>query len=189
MNKQTVTTGRCATGRSNKADVYRTTRILLFLIQKNRLGSSFQGIGHQGKKASSPCDTQQGVRALQWSLLTVRRVSGPQHKEGELRQRPGLPKLRRAKRLEFSANRTREEKSPQRASKRELQRLWDSGRINTGVSCSCIQKEMDLTPKFRTGSKSFSTVSQSQRPHSCQDIVEGPQEGNRDHPRSVWMVS
>lgn len=112
---------------------------------------------------------------------------GLQHKEGELRQRPGLPKLRRAKRLEFSVNRTKEEKSAQKTSNRELQRLRDSGQIDIGISCSCFQKEMDLHPELRRGSKSFFTASQNK--HSCQDTVEGSQKGNRDLPRGVWVIS
>jgi hypothetical protein len=105
------------------------------------------------------------------SLFAVRRVSGLQHKEGELRQRPWFPELRRAKRLEFSVNRTMEERSAQRTIDRELQRLRDSGQINTGISCSYFQKEMDLTCLSSGGAAKTSPLPGRARAHIAVRIL------------------
>lgn len=179
----------CTAGRSNKADVYRATCILLFLIQKNRLGSSFQGIGYQGRKVRSPCETS----SKQWEpyncpCLLPGEFPGYSTKKGNwgkdwdslgwedqkglnfLRTEPWRRVLHREQATEICRDYLR-------LSTEKYRHLMQLPQERNGVNIVGSQgagKASPLSARIRD-------------PHSGQYILEEAQKGNRHLPK--WVVS
>ena len=174
----------CTAGRSNKADVYRATCILLFLIQENRLGSSFQGIGYQGRKVRSPLgEKQQAMRAYNCPCLLPGEFPGYGTKGNRGKDWDSLS-WEDQKGLDFLRT-----ESQRRVLHRE--QATEICRDFLRLSAEQYRHLMRL-PQERNGVNivgSQGAGKASPLSVRIRDHIEGAQKGNRHLPRNLWVAS